>query len=179
MNHQIPNITFRVPVLSKEASDKDELEWKDRSTKEIFGSKKIVAISIPGAFTPICSRSHLPRYEELWAKFKELGIDDIVCISVNDPNVMFHWGKQLKIKRVLLLPDGSGEFTRKMDMLVDKSNFGFGYRSWRYAMIVNNLVVEQSFVEPGRQDNCLEDPFEKSDADTVLSYLSIPANSTS
>ncbi|MFN5861917.1 MAG: peroxiredoxin, partial [Pseudanabaena sp.] len=132
---------------------------------------KVVVFSLPGAFTPTCSSNHLPRYEELYDEFKALGVDAVICVSVNDAFVMFKWGKEIGAKNVFLLPDGAGEFTRKMGMLVDKSNIGFGLRSWRYSMFGNDLKIEKIFVEPGFSDNCQTDPFEVSDADTMLAYL--------
>ena len=138
---------------------------------DIFKGKKVVVFSLPGAFTPTCSSNHLPRYEELYDEFKALGVDSIVCVSVNDAFVMFQWGKQVGADKVFLLPDGNGEFTRKMGMLVEKSNLGFGDRSWRYSMLVNDGSIEKVFVEPGFDDNCPADPFEVSDADTMLAYL--------
>jgi peroxiredoxin len=146
-------------------------EWRDLTTEEIFGGKNVVLFALPGAFTPTCSTSHLPRYEELYDEFKALGVDEIVCLSVNDAFVMFQWGRSHNAKNVFLLPDGNGEFTRKMGMLVDKSNLGFGMRSWRYSMYVEDGKIEKMFVEDEFNDNCPTDPFEVSDADTMLNYL--------
>ncbi len=126
---------------------------------------------MPGAFTPTCSTSHLPRYEELYDAFEQAGIDAVVCLSVNDAFVMYQWGRSQNAEKVMLLPDGNGEFTRKMGMLVEKANLGFGMRSWRYAMVVDDGEIERMFVEPGYADNAADDPFEVSDADTVLAYL--------
>ena len=131
----------------------------------------MVLFSLPGAFTPTCSTSHLPRYEELYEDFKAQGVDAVVCLSVNDAFVMFQWGKSQNAKNVFLLPDGNGEFTRKMGMLVDKRNLGFGQRSWRYSMYVENGEIKKLFAEPGYSDDCPTDPFEVSDADTMLNYL--------
>ena len=127
--------------------------------------------ALPGAFTPTCSSTHLPRFEALHDDFRAQGIDDVICLSVNDAFVMFQWGRQLGIRKVRLLPDGNGEFTRKMGMLVRKDNLGFGMRSWRYAMVVQNQVIEKLFVEAGFRDDSAGDPFEVSDADTVLAWL--------
>ena len=127
--------------------------------------------ALPGAFTPTCSSTHLPRYEELFEEFRAQGIDEIYCLSVNDAFVMFQWGRHLGVDNIKLVPDGSGEFTRKMGMLVDKDNLGFGMRSWRYALVADDMKVEQMFIEPDFGDNCPTDPFEVSDADTVLAYL--------
>tara|TARA_R110002096_G_scaffold76069_6_gene179741 strand:- start:418 stop:903 length:486 start_codon:yes stop_codon:yes gene_type:complete len=146
-------------------------EWKDVTTDDLFKGKKVVVFSLPGAYTPTCSTSHLPRYEELYDEFKALGVDSVICVSVNDAFVMYNWGVAQGAKNVFLLPDGSGEFTRKMGMLVNKDNLGFGYRSWRYSMVVDNGEIEKMFIEPGFEDNCPTDPFEVSDADTMLAYL--------
>jgi peroxiredoxin len=168
---RVPDVVFKTRVRDESVPGPNPYRWQDQTTQEIFGGKKVVLFALPGAFTPTCSSTHLPRYEELYDEFKALGVDQIICLSVNDAFVMFQWGKQQGAKNVFLLPDGSGEFTRKMGMLVDKSNIGFGMRSWRYAMVVNDGNIEKMFVEPGFEDNCPTDPFEVSDADTVLAYL--------
>jgi peroxiredoxin len=167
----VPDVVFKTRVRDESVEGSNPYRWQDTTTKEIFGGKKVVVFSLPGAFTPTCSSNHLPRYEELHAEFKALGVDEIYCISVNDAFVMFKWGKEIGATNVKLLPDGNGEFTRKMGMLVEKSNLGFGMRSWRYSMLVNDGKVEKMFVEPDFSDNCPTDPFEVSDADTMLAYL--------
>jgi thioredoxin-dependent peroxiredoxin len=167
----VPNVTFKTRVRDESVPGPNPYRWQDLSSDEIFQGKKVVLFSLPGAFTPTCSSNHLPRYEELYEEFQALGVDQIVCISVNDAFVMFQWGKQVGAKNVFLLPDGNGEFTRKMGMLVDKSNLGFGMRSWRYSMLVNDGQIEKIFTEPDFGDNCPIDPFEVSDADTMLAYL--------
>lgn len=171
MRKTIPTVTFKTRVRNDALGGPNPFEWKDLTTSEIFDGKRVVVFSLPGAFTPTCSTSHLPRYEALDGEFKALGVDQVVCISVNDAFTMYQWGKQQEAKNVFLLPDGNGEFTRKMGMLVDKSNLGFGMRSWRYSMVVNNGEIEQMFIEPDFGDNCPTDPFEVSDADTMLKYL--------
>jgi peroxiredoxin len=113
----------------------------------------------------------LPRYEELCEEFYAAGVDEVVCLSVNDAFVMYKWGREQGAEKVRLLPDGNGEFTRKMGMLVDKSNLGFGMRSWRYSMLVRDGVIEKLFEEPGFADNFEDDPFTVSDADTLLGYV--------
>ncbi len=168
---QVPDVVFKTRVRDESVGGPNPFRWQDKTTQEIFGGKRVVLFALPGAFTPTCSSTHLPRYEELYDEFKAQGIDEIICLSVNDAFVMFQWGKQQGSKNVFLLPDGSGEFSRKMGMLVDKSNIGFGMRSWRYAMVVNDCKIEKMFVEPGFSDNYGDDPFEVSDADTVLAYL--------
>ena len=171
MRNHVPSVTFKTRVRNDALGGPNPFEWKDLTSDEIFKGKKVVVFSLPGAFTPTCSTSHLPRYEELYADFKAQGVDAIVCVSVNDAFVMFQWGKSQNAKNVFLLPDGNGEFTRKMGMLVDKNNLGFGPRSWRYSMYVEDGAIKQLFAEPGFSDNCPTDPFEVSDADTMLNYL--------
>jgi len=167
----VPQATFKTRVRDDSVDGDNPFRWQDRSTEDVFEGKRVVLFALPGAFTPTCSTSHLPRYEELYSEFEALGIDEIICLSVNDPFVMYQWGKQQGAEKVSLLPDGNGEFTRKMGMLVDKSNLGFGMRSWRYAMVVNNMEIEKMFVEADFADNCPTDPYAVSDADTVLAYL--------
>ena len=146
--------------------------WKDVTTKELFENKKIVLFSLPGAFTPTCSGQQLPAYDEAFEKFKELGVDDVYCISVNDAFVMNAWARDLQIKNVKMIPDGCGTFTRSMGMLVNKPAQGFGMRSWRYSALIDNCKVSKIFIEDGKnnqsQDN---DPFKVSDVDTMLEYL--------
>ncbi|MCG9893367.1 MAG: peroxiredoxin [Thermosynechococcaceae cyanobacterium MS004] len=168
---KVPHVIFKTRVRDESVGGPNPFRWQDVTTDEIFAGKKIVLFSLPGAFTPTCSSTHLPRYEELYDEIKALGVDEIYCISVNDAFVMFQWGKNLGADKVKLLPDGNAEFTRKMGMLVDKSNLGFGLRSWRYSMVVNDGTIEKVFAEPGYSDNCPTDPFEVSDADTMLAYL--------
>jgi peroxiredoxin len=168
---QVPEVTFKTRVRDESVEGPNPFRWEDKTTQDIFAGKKVVVFSLPGAFTPTCSSSHLPRYDELYEEFKAQGIDEIVCVSVNDAFVMYKWGKELGNQNIFLLPDGNAEFTSKMGMLVDKSNLGFGKRSWRYSMLVNDGKVEKSFIEAGFLDNCETDPFEVSDADTMLAYL--------
>lgn len=171
MIKQVPEVTFKTRVRDESIGGDNPFKWHDLTSSELFANKKVVVFSLPGAFTPTCSTSHLPRYEELYEEFKSLGVDEIVCVSVNDAFVMYQWGLKQGRKNVFLLPDGNAEFTRKMGMLVDKSNLGFGMRSWRYSMLVDNQDIKKTFVEPEFGDNCPTDPFEVSDADTMLAYL--------
>ena len=155
---RVPEVTFRV---------RDGARWVETSTAEIFDGRAVVVFSLPGAFTPTCSSMHLPRYEELAPAFEKLGIAEIVCVAVNDPFVMAEWGRNESADKVRLLPDGNATFTRGMGMLVDKRELNFGARSWRYSMLVRDRVIEKMFVEPDKPG----DPFEVSDADTMLRYL--------
>jgi len=171
MQNYVPSVTFKTRVRNGALGGANPFEWKDLTSDEIFNDKKVVVFSLPGAFTPTCSTSHLPRYEELYEDFKAQGVDAVVCIAVNDAFVMYQWGKSQNVKNVFLLPDGNGDFTRKMGMLVDKRNLGFGMRSWRYSMYVESGEIKKFFAEPGFQDESPTDPFEVSDADTMLKYL--------
>ena len=156
--HRVPDVSFRI---------RRNGDWATITTGDIFAGKNVVVFSLPGAFTPTCSSTHLPRYNELAPVFEAQGIDTIVCVSVNDPFVMDEWGKDQEAANVLLIPDGNGEFTEKMGMLVDKSDLNFGKRSWRYSMLVRNGTIEKMFVEPDEPG----DPFKVSDADTMLRYI--------
>ena len=155
---KVPSVVFKT---------RDNGEWRDVKSDELFKGKTVVVFSLPGAFTPTCSSTHLPRYNELAEVFKANGVDEIICMSVNDAFVMDAWKKDQEARNVTLIPDGNGEFTDGMGMLVDKSNLGFGKRSWRYSMLVKDGVVEKQFIEPEVEG----DPFEVSDADTMLRHI--------
>ena len=146
--------------------------WKDVTTKELFENKKVVLFSLPGAFTPTCSGQQLPAYDEAFEKFKELGVDDVYCISVNDAFVMNAWARDLQIKNVKMIPDGCGTFTRSMGMLVNKPAQGFGMRSWRYSALIDNMEVKHFNEEPGYNNaSADDDTFEVSDADTMIQQI--------
>ncbi|MBF7072031.1 glutathione peroxidase [Glaciecola sp. MH2013] len=155
---KVPDVTWPVRVND---------EWQKMSSQSIFAGKKVILFSLPGAFTPTCSSTHLPRYNQLAGVFKKLGVDEVCCMSVNDTFVMNAWLADQEAENITVIPDGNGEFTAAMEMLVDKDDIGFGKRSWRYSMLVNDGVVEKMFIEP----NVPGDPFEVSDADTMLEYL--------
>lgn len=146
-------------------------EWIKLTSDEVFKNKTVVIFSLPGAFTPTCSSTHLPRYNELAKVFKENGVDDIYCVSVNDTFVMNAWVADQEAQNIGVIADGNGEFTEGMGMLVDKKELGFGKRSWRYSMLVKNGVIEKMFIEPQKPG----DPFEVSDADTMLNYINADA----
>ena len=169
--NKVPDVVFKTRVRDESVEGPNPFRWQDRTTGELFGGKRVVVFALPGAFTPTCSSTHLPGYEKNYDEIKALGVDDVICLSVNDAFVMFQWGKQQGAEKVFLLPDGSGEFTRKMGMLVAKDNLGFGLRSWRYSMVVNDGTIEKIFIEPDFADNAPGDPFEVSDANTMLEYL--------
>ena len=168
---QVPSTIFKTRVRDESIGGDNPFRWQDVTTDEIFKNKQIVLFALPGAYTPTCTTAHLPGYEKHYDDFKTLGIDEVICLSVNDAFVMYQWRKHLGVEKIFMLPDGNAEFTRKMGMLVDKSNLGFGMRSWRYSMIVQDKQIEKRFVEPGFADNCPTDPFEISGADAMLKYL--------
>ncbi|QPX48282.1 peroxyredoxin antioxidant [Synechococcus phage S-SRM01] len=154
-------------------------EFVTKTTTELFNDKRIIIFSLPGAFTPTCSAYQLPGFEEKYDDFLGLGIDDIYCISVNDGFVMNAWAQDQNIQNVKLIPDGNAYFTRSMGMLVSKSNLGFGLRSWRYAAIVENGIVEKMFVEVGMRDNADSDPYEASTPEVVYEYVKSTVRETS
>ena len=155
---RVPDVTFR----AREGS-----EWVDLTTDELFGGRTVVVFSLPGAFTPTCSSAHVPRYDELAPVFAQNGVDEILCMSVNDAFVMNAWKQQQQVRNIRFIPDGSGHFTQGMGMLVDRDDLGFGMRSWRYSMLVRDGVIEKMFIEPDEPG----DPFHVSDAETMLNYI--------
>jgi glutaredoxin-like protein len=155
---QVPQVTFHT---------RRDHEWVRVNSDEVFRGKTVVVFSLPGAFTPTCSSTHVPRYNQLAPVFKRHGVDEVICISVNDAFVMNEWREEQKARNVTFLPDGNGDFTRGMGMLVPKDDLGFGERSWRYSMLVKNGIIEKMFIEP----DVPGDPFEVSDADTMLAWI--------
>lgn len=155
---KIPQVTF--PTRQND-------DWLNVTSDELFKGKTVIVFSLPGAFTPTCSSSHVPRFNELAPTFKENGVDEIICMSVNDTFVMNEWKKEQHAKHITFIPDGNGEFTDGMGLLVDKNDLGFGKRSWRYSMLVKDGVIEKMFIEP----DVPGDPYEVSDADTMLDYI--------
>lgn len=168
---RVPNITFRTRVRDESIEGPNPFRWQDMSSDDYFKGKRVVLFSLPGAFTPTCSTYQLPGFENGADDFKAQGIDEIYCMSVNDSFVMNAWARNQELKNVKVIPDGSGEFTRGMGMLVQKDNLGFGPRSWRYAAVIKDGVVEAWFEEPGRCDNHGEDPYGESAPETVLNWL--------
>ena len=168
---KLPDVTFKTRVRDESIGGDNPYRWQDMTTQDYFKGKRVIVFSLPGAFTPTCSTYQLPDFESLFEQFKAKGIDEIYCISVNDAFVMNAWGRQQGIKNIKLIPDGTGEFSRKMGMLVAKDNLGFGMRSWRYAMIVNDGVVEAWFEEPGFCDDAGDDPYGQSSPQNLLKHL--------
>ena len=155
---RVPDVTFRT---------RQGHEWVDRTSADVFGGRTVVLFSLPGAFTPTCSSSHVPRYNQLVPSFREQGVDDVICVSVNDAFVMDEWQRAQGADRVVFLPDGNGDFSAGMGLLVDKADLGFGKRSWRYSMLVRDGVIEKMFIEPDEPG----DPFHVSDADTMFEHI--------
>jgi glutaredoxin-like protein len=155
---RVPDVRFQT---------RTDHDWKELTSDEVFGGKSVIVFSLPGAFTPTCSSSHVPRFNQLAKKFREIGIDDVVCVSVNDAFVMNEWKESQHADSITFLPDGNGAFTDGMGLLVDKDDLGFGKRSWRYSMLVRDGVIEKMFIEPENPG----DPYGVSDADTMLKYL--------
>lgn len=154
----VPDVTFKA---------RPDDQWRDISSTDLFKGKTVVVFSLPGAFTPTCSSTHLPGYNALAGVFKENGVDDIVCMSVNDAFVMNEWKAGQEADNITLIPDGNGDFSEGMGLLVDKRSLGFGKRSWRYSMLVKDGIIDKMFIEPEQEG----DPFEVSDADTMLAYI--------
>ena len=168
---KVPNVVFKTRVRDESIGGENPFKWQDVNSDSIFKGKRVVIFALPGAFTPTCSSTHLPGYEKFYDEIKEQGVDEVYCLYVNDAFVMKKWKEHQNAEKIKLLPDGNGEFTRKMGMLVKKEDLGFGDRSWRYSMVVNDGIIEKFFIEPGFSDNCPEDPFEVSDEETMLRYL--------
>ncbi|MEI8103456.1 MAG: peroxiredoxin [Candidatus Moraniibacteriota bacterium] len=167
----IPAVVFKTRVRDESVEGENPYRWQDKTSDDIFKGKNIVLFALPGAFTPTCSSSHAPGYEKFYDKFKKLGIDEVICLSVNDAFVMKQWADKLGLEKVFMLPDGNADFTRGMGMLVKKENLGFGERSWRYSLHIEDGVIQKLFEEPGFSDNYEPDPYEVSDAETILDYL--------
>ena len=168
----VPNVTFKTRVRDDSIDGPNPFRWEDKTTQDYFAGKRVVVFSLPGAFTPTCSTYQVPGFEDNYNSILELGIDEVYCISVNDAFVMNKWARDQCIERVKMIPDGNGTFTKMMGMLIDKSHLGFGERSWRYAAVINDGVVEQWFEEPGRNnDGSDEDPYGETSPENVMNYL--------
>lgn len=172
LNRQVPDVTLKTRVRDESVGGPNPFRWQDRQTGEMFGKGRVVVFSLPGAFTPTCSTEQCPAFERQYDDLRAAGADEVYCVSVNDAFVMFQWGKQLGLDKVKLVPDGSGAFTRRMGMLINKDHLGFGQRSWRYAMVVDDGVISAWFEEPGINDTGDdEDPYTESTPDKVLEWL--------
>ena len=177
MLNELPSVTFKIRTANEFENDdicfmNGENPWTDVTSEEMFENKRVLIFSLPGAFTPTCTSQQLPAFDSMFSDLQNLGIDEIYCISVNDSFVMNAWSQKLNIKNIKLIPDGTGEFTQKIGMLVNKDHLGFGMRSWRYAVIADNMKVEKFFVEPGKNDNGDDDdPYEETSPENILNTL--------
>lgn len=167
----VPDAVFHTRVRNDALGGSNPFEWKTMTSDDIFANRRVVLFALPGAFTPACSEAHLPGYEELHDALIAEGVDKVVCLSVNDAFVMYQWALSRDIRKVFMLPDGNGEFTRKMGMLVERTAQGMGMRSWRYSMLVEDRTIVKLFSEPGFSDNPPGVPLQVSGAETMLRYL--------
>ena len=165
------NVIFKTRVRDESVGGPNPYRWEDVKSGDLFKRRRVVLFSLPGAFTPTCSTYQLPDFEKLYSEFSLHKISKIYCVSVNDAFVMNAWAKQQELKNVEVIPDGSGLFTKKMGALVKKDNLGFGLRSWRYAAVIKNGVIEKLFIEPGQEDNCPADPYGETSPQNVLKWL--------
>lgn len=166
------DIVFKTRVRDESVGGENPFRWQDINSEALFKGKRVVVFSLPGAFTPTCSNKQCPAYDLHYDEIRSLGIDEVYCISVNDAFVMYQWAKNLGIKKIKLIPDGNGAFTRRMGMLVNKEHLGFGYRSWRYSMVVDDGRIEAWFEEPGINDvGADEDPYGETSPETMIEYL--------
>lgn len=168
----LPNVILKTRLRDEKIGDENPYRWCDQTSKDIFTGKRSIIIGLPGAFTPTCSNRQLPAFDEMAEAFKDHGIDAIYCVSVNDAFVMKQWADHLGLKNIKMIPDGSGDFTRRLGMLVRKDNLGFGLRSWRYAAVVQVGIIEGWFQEDGICDNAPDDPYEASTPEAILQWLS-------
>ncbi len=172
INRTIPDVVLKTRVRDESIGGDNPFRWQDLAVREEFSGKRVVVFSLPGAFTPTCSNEQCPAFERLHDAFRSVGIDQVYCIAVNDAFVMYQWGKGLGLSRVKLLPDGSGAFTRRMGMLINKDHLGFGMRSWRYAMVVDDNTITHWFEEPGINDvGADEDPYGETAPEHILATL--------
>jgi peroxiredoxin len=172
VGREVPNVTLKTRVRDESVGGENPFRWQDVSTGDLFKGKRVVIFGLPGAYTPTCSSKQLPGFEAGYDEMKSLGMDELYCVSVNDAFVMYNWGKAQGLEKVKLLPDGSGDFTRRMGMLIDKSHLGFGQRSWRYAAVIDDGKVAAWFEEPGINDNGSDaDPYEQSTPENILEWL--------
>ena len=172
LDRTIPDVMLKTRVRDESVGGPNPFRWEDTNTADLFAGKRVVVFGLPGAFTPTCSTSQCPGYEQSYDEMRSLGIDEVYCVSVNDAFVMYQWGKNLGLEKVKLLPDGNGDFTRRMGMLIDKRHLGFGLRSWRYAAVVEDGTVVAWFEEPGINDTGEDqDPYTESTPENMLDWL--------
>lgn len=172
LEREVPNVLLKIRVRDDAVGGDNPYRWEDIETATLFAGKTVVLFGLPGAFTPTCTTAQCPAFERSHDEFRALGVDEVYCVSVNDAFVMFQWGRSLGLEKVKLLPDGNGDFTRRLGMLIDKRHLGFGLRSWRYAAVIRDGVIVAWFEEPGINDHGDdEDPYVISTPDKVLEWL--------
>jgi peroxiredoxin len=172
LGRNVPDVILKTRVRDESVGGPNPFRWQDRTTGELFGKGRVVVFALPGAFTPTCTTEQCPAFERDYDDLRASGADEVYCLSVNDAFVMYQWGKSLGLNKVKLVPDGSGAFTRRMGMLINKDHLGFGMRSWRYAMVIDDGVISAWFEEPGINDTGDdEDPYGESAPDKVLEWL--------
>lgn len=169
--NRIPNVMHMLRVRDESIGGDNPFRWEQKTTHEIVGRGKNIIFALPGAFTPTCSTYQLPDFEKLFPEFQAQGVENIFCVSVNDAFVMNKWAEDQGLNHVQVIPDGSNLFTSAMSMDVKKDNLGFGMRSWRYAVIVENFQITQSFIERGFGNNIDTDPYEVSSPQNILAFL--------
>ena len=167
----LPNVTFHLRERHPDVKEENPFRWVLKSSEALFAGKTVIIVGVPGAFAPLCTANHIPRFEMLHDQFLAEGVDEIFCTAVNDAFVMRQWALSIDIDKVQMLPDGNGTFARRMGALVGKDNLGFGARSWRYALLAKDRQITMVFAEEGLRDDAMDDPFERSDADAMLAYL--------
>lgn len=169
---RIPTVTFKTRVRDESVGGENPFRWQDLSSDEMFRKRRVALFSLPGAYTPVCSTRQCPSYDAFYPEIRALGVDEVYCVSVNDAFVMYQWGRYLGLKNIKLIPDGNGDFTRRMGMLVYKGHLGFGFRSWRYSMVANDCMIEKWFEEPDINDiGADEDPYTVTSPEAMLEYL--------
>jgi peroxiredoxin len=172
IDRQIPDVTLKTRVRDESVGGDNPFRWQDLDVRDEFAGKKIVVFSLPGAFTPTCSNEQCPNFERLADDFKAIGVDAVYCVAVNDAFVMYQWAQKLGLQKIRMLPDGSGNFTRRMGMLINKDHLGFGMRSWRYAMVVDDNTITHWFEEPGINDvGADNDPYGETAPEHILDVL--------
>lgn len=172
IGRHLPDVVLKTRVRDDSISGDNPFRWQDVKVRDLGAGKRIVVFSLPGAFTPTCSNEQCPAFEQFYNDFKAAGIDEVYCVSVNDAFVMHQWSKHLGMNNIKMLPDGSADFTRRMGMLIKKDHLGFGERSWRYAMIVDDNRITAWFEEPGINDEGSdEDPYSVSSPENILKSL--------
>ena len=174
-----PAAARRLPSVTLHTRERDEgrqpnpFRWAPRDSLEIMGRGRVVVFSLPAAFSPTCSDRHLPAVDEAVSAFREAGADAVLAIAVNDAFTLFQWGRHLGVERVTLVPDGNGDFTRAMGMLVSRRHLGYGLRSWRHAFVADEGRVVAWFEEPGIEDDggTDDDPYDATRPERVLGWL--------